>query len=185
MTGRHPVRVAPHPTSPPAGKPAGRAQAGVAELRSRGGRVARARRAILEVLAGTSEHLGIDELFRRAVATAPGLHLTTVYRAVERLEELGLVVQVHGDRGAAFFHLSEVVAGQSHLHVRCRVCERVFDVPAGLLDEAARRLDESAGFLLTPEHTALARTCRWCRAPRDLFVDELLSAPPTAAARKG
>ncbi len=136
--------------------------AGVAALRRRGERVTPARRAILEVLSATPEHLSVDDVLGRALEISPGLHRTTVYRAMETLGELGLVTHVHTDHGPAFYHLAESLAGGRHLHVRCRVCERIVDVPADLLEDAARRLRDSVGFVLLADHTALAGLCAQC-----------------------
>ncbi|MEX5710046.1 transcriptional repressor [Parafrankia sp. FMc6] len=142
----------------------GPVSAGIAVLRRHGERVTPARRAVLEVLGATTEHLSAEEVLGRALAISRSLHRTTIYRALETLGELGLVTHVHTDHGPAFYHLSAPLTGTPHLHVRCRVCERIMDVPADLLDDAVRRLRETAGFLLLVDHTALAGLCSGCEA---------------------
>ncbi|ABD12023.1 MULTISPECIES: Fur family transcriptional regulator [Frankia] len=136
--------------------------AGIAALRARGERVTPARRAVLQVLAGTSEHLSVDDVFARAETIVPGMHRTTVYRAVETLGDLGLVTHVHPDHGPAVYHLAAALTGGAHLHVRCRSCGTILDVPADLLDDVARRLATTVGFTLQPDHAALAGRCRAC-----------------------
>ncbi len=61
--------------------PSPRLDAVVQMLRERAERVTVARRAVLEVLDGTEEHLNADEIAARAAAAAPGLH-----RAVPRAD---------------------------------------------------------------------------------------------------
>ncbi|CUU56830.1 Fur family transcriptional regulator, ferric uptake regulator [Parafrankia irregularis] len=156
------VRGAGVPGSAAVDADGGPIDAGIAVLRRRGERVTSARRAVLEILSAASEHLSAEEVFGRALAVSPGLHRTTVYRALERLGELGLVTHVHTDHGPAFYHLSAPLTGAPHLHVRCRACERIVDVPADVLDDAARRLRDGAGFLLLADHTALAGLCSDC-----------------------
>jgi Fur family ferric uptake transcriptional regulator len=143
------------------------AAAGVAELRALGERVTPARRAVLGVLAGTSEHLSVDDVLARADQIVPGLHRTTVYRAVETLGELGLVTHVHPDHGPAVYHLASTLTGRGHLHVRCRRCGEISDVAADLLDGVADRLARQIGFRLQPDHAALTGLCRTCAAAAD------------------
>lgn len=140
------------------------AAAGVAVLRARGERVTPARRAVLRVLADTSEHLSVDDVLTRAEMIVPGMHRTTVYRAVETLGDLGLVTHVHPDTGPAVYHLASVLTGRGHLHVRCRSCGEILDVPADLLDDVAHRLARTVGFTLQPDHAALTGRCRACAA---------------------
>ncbi|EIV91348.1 Fur family transcriptional regulator [Frankia sp. QA3] len=143
------------------------AAAGIAELRALGERVTPARRAVLRVLAETSEHLSVDDVLARADAIVPGLHRTTVYRAVETLGDLGLVTHVHPDHGPAVYHLASSLTGSGHLHVRCRRCGEIRDIPADLLDDVAARLARQIGFRLQPDHAALTGLCRTCADAAD------------------
>jgi Fur family ferric uptake transcriptional regulator len=136
--------------------------AGIARLRARGERVTPARRAVLRVLAGTSEHLSVEDVLARADEIVPGMHRTTVYRAVESLGEFGLVTHVHPAHGPAVYHLTAALTGGAHLHTRCRSCGEIADVPADLLDDVAARLAATVGFRLQPDHAALTGLCRTC-----------------------
>ncbi|MCK9925553.1 transcriptional repressor [Frankia sp. AgPm24] len=138
------------------------AEAGVARLRVLGERVTPARRAVLRVLAETADHLCVEDVLARADLIVPGLHRTTVYRAVETLGELGLVTHVHPAHGPVVYHLAAGLTGETHLHVRCRRCGAIQDVPADLLDEVAERLARTTGFQLQPDHAALTGVCRTC-----------------------
>ncbi|MCL9759694.1 Fur family transcriptional regulator [Frankia sp. AiPa1] len=138
------------------------AAAGVARLRALGERVTPARRAVLRVLAETTEHLCVEDVLARADVIVPGLHRTTVYRAVETLGDLGLVTHVHPAHGPVVYHLAAGLTGGGHLHVRCRRCGAIQDVPADLLDGVAERLAHTVGFRLQPDHAALTGVCRAC-----------------------
>ncbi|SNQ52047.1 Fe2+/Zn2+ uptake regulation protein [Frankia canadensis] len=140
--------------------------AGIARLRARGERVTPARRAVLRVLAETSEHLSAEEVLARADEIVPGMHRTTVYRAVESLGEVGLITHVHPAHGPAVYHLAAALTGGAHLHTRCRRCGEIADVPADLLDDVAARLAATVGFRLQPDHAALTGLCRSCADAR-------------------
>jgi Fur family ferric uptake transcriptional regulator len=138
------------------------AAAGIARLRALGERVTPARRAVLRVLAETSEHLSVEDVLARADLIVPGLHRTTIYRAVETLGDLGLVTHVHPAHGPAVYHLAAALTGDGHLHIRCRRCGEIQDVPGDLLDGVARRLARTVGFRLQADHAALTGMCRTC-----------------------
>lgn len=147
--------------------PAPRVQAALAELRGRGERVTRGRRAVLEVLDATTEHLAADEIASRAESSAPGLHRASVYRALATLGELGLVTHTHLGGAATVHHLSidgpDARAGSAHAHLQCTTCLRVIDIPVQVLDPLAETVEERLGFSLEPQHAALLGTCADCR----------------------
>jgi len=139
-------------------------------LRKRGERVTRARRAVLEVLDSTTEHLNADEIARRAAAKAPGVHRATVYRALSTLGELEMVRHTHVGGSAAVYHLAVLdpelgaeANANAHAHVRCTSCGIVLDVPAETLRPLVGRLERDLDFHLDPAHAALLGTCALCR----------------------
>ena len=148
--------------------PAPRVQAALNALRARRERVTRVRQAVIEVLDGTIEHLDADQIVGRAAASAPGVHRASVYRALATLGDLGLVTHTHIGGSAAVYHLSvevpeTAVEAQSHAHLQCSSCQRVFDIPVEVLDPLAARVEHDLGFRLEPQHTALLGICADCR----------------------
>lgn len=132
-------------------------------LRELGQRSTPARRAVLEVIGSTSEHLSADEIAVAVADRAPDVHRATVFRTLERLVSLGVVAHVHLPHGATTYHLREPQE-RMHLHLLCRSCGEVFDVDADLLDEVRARVAAVAGFELEPDHTALSGRCARCRS---------------------
>ena len=133
----------------------------LAVLRSRGERITVPRRLVLDALAGSSEHLSADDLYERIGERAPGVHKATVYRTIEALVRAGVVAHVHLPHGAATYHL--VVPGdRAHLHVVCRACGRLHDVPSDLLDGVATELETTFAFRLDADHVALTGWCAAC-----------------------
>ena len=89
-----------------------------------------------------------------------GVPASTVYRALDALQELGLVGHTHVDHRAPSYHLSEHA---THLHVVCRGCGWVGEAPLDVADELVARLDESLGFASEVSHAAVHGLCRSCR----------------------
>lgn len=125
-------------------------------------RVTGARRAVIQTLARRGGHPTAAQLSADIEQLHPGVHLTTVYRTLDFLTELGIVTHVHMGHGAAAYHLSATDEVQEHLHARCRHCERVVDLPADLLDPIRSRLASEWHFELDPRHVALSGVCQTC-----------------------
>jgi Fur family transcriptional regulator, ferric uptake regulator len=89
----------------------------------------------------------------------PAVDVTTVYRTLELLEELGLVRHTHLGHGAPSYR----PADDDHVHVVCHSCGAVVDAPQDLADGVARRLVDEQGFVLDRAHFTVFGSCRDCR----------------------
>jgi Fur family ferric uptake transcriptional regulator len=131
----------------------------LALVRERGGRVTTPRRAVIQaLLGGEGEHLTAEAIAERVQAAHPDVHLSTVYRTLEALEELGVTSHVHLGHGPSTYHL----AGEAHHHAVCDRCGRVVELAADLFDDVGARVLAATGFEIAPEHFALSGTCRQC-----------------------
>src|SRR3984957_10870993 len=92
-------------------------------LRARGYRLTPARQLVLGAVAGL-EHATPDAICAEGQRTASSVNLSTVYRTLELLEDLGLVTHTHLGHGAPIYHAA---AEQRHLHLVCRDCQRVIE----------------------------------------------------------
>lgn len=90
----------------------------------------------------------------------PEIDLTTVYRTLEVLEQIGLLAHTHLGHGAPSYRLAE----DDHIHVVCHHCSAVVDAPAGLADALAARLLAERGFVLDRSHFTVFGTCADCAA---------------------
>ncbi len=122
-------------------------------LRSRGLRMTAQRERILAAV----RELGhaTPEQINDAVS---GVDLTTVYRTLELLEELGIVRHAHLGHGAPAYRPAE----DDHIHVVCHVCGSVVDVEADLINPLEDRLLAEQGFVLDRSHFTVFGRCRNC-----------------------
>ncbi|MEJ7585389.1 MAG: Fur family transcriptional regulator [Acidimicrobiales bacterium] len=130
----------------------------LALLRADGGRITPARRAVVATLVGGDEHLSADDITGRIQAVLPDVQVSTVYRCLDALERLGVVEHVHLGHGPSMYHLSD----RQHVHLLCRRCGQVIEVPADYLRRLSDRLGSDYGFVLEPRHFALLGTCSDC-----------------------
>jgi Fur family ferric uptake transcriptional regulator len=138
----------------------------LAALRAHGERVTEPRRAVIEALARTHEHLSADRIVTLVEAARPAVHRATVYRTLDVLVELGIVSHVHAPGGASVYHLVAFPAGQAHLHAHCRLCGAVSDIPVDALDAAAARIEDETGFRMEAQQSTLAGVCAACAEKR-------------------
>lgn len=131
-------------------------------VRARGGRLTTARRAVLQALVETAgAHLSPEELATLVNERHPDIHLSTVYRTLEALERMELVVHVHLGHGPSTFHLADHL----HHHAVCEECGTVIELHDDLLESVAERLRQEHGFVLDTHHFALSGRCADCATP--------------------
>lgn len=103
-------------------------------------------------------HATPDEVCRRVQGTAETVNITTVYRALDVLEEIGLVRHTHLGHGAPTYSADE----HEHVHLVCHRCGHIDEVPTDLMDDLADLLQRRRGFALDATHLALSGFCREC-----------------------
>lgn len=134
----------------------------VAALRRMRQRITPPRQAVIRVLASTDQHLSAAQVAEQAQRVGTDLHLASVYRALETLSRLGLVVHTHLAGGSATYHLTTPASPGRHVHAQCTGCGAVLDVPESWLDELSARMAGELGFALSAHHAALSGRCERC-----------------------
>lgn len=130
-------------------------------LRDAGGRFSATRRLVLEALFAAHDPLSAEQL---ADATGHGrarLDATTVYRILERLEELGVVRHVHLGHGPGLYALTRD-GGREYLV--CDRCDRVTAVDPSRLDPVRVLVRERFGFEPAFTHFPMVGLCAACAA---------------------
>ncbi|HVC24208.1 MAG TPA: Fur family transcriptional regulator [Acidimicrobiales bacterium] len=133
----------------------------LARLRARGGRVTNARRQLLEALFSSTGHRTAEDLAAEIQGRAPDVHISTVYRNLDELERLGVVVHAHLGHGPATYHLSS----HSHSHLVCGECGVAIEAPDEMFTRLADDAESSFGFHIDPHHFAVLGTCKGCVKP--------------------
>ena len=128
------------------------------ELRSRGLRLTAQRQLVLEAVHALG-HATPDQVHGQVAKTAAGVNITTIYRTLELLEELGLITHAHLSHGAPTYH---AVGEDQHVHLVCRACGAVAEVSPDLLLPVAETLLEERAFRVDIGHVALFGLCREC-----------------------
>jgi Fur family ferric uptake transcriptional regulator len=128
------------------------------KLRSRGLRLTAQRQLVLDAVYRLG-HATPDQVHAEVATVAAGVNITTVYRTLELLEELGLVTHAHLSHGAPTYH---GVGDDQHVHLVCRVCGTIGEVPPETLRGLADALAREHGFEVDIGHVALFGVCSGC-----------------------
>src|SRR5215469_1240999 len=129
------------------------------ELRSRGYRVTPQRQLVLEAVARL-DHATPEEIAASVQETASGVNISTIYRTLELLDNLGLVRHTHLNHGAPIYHLA---SDADHVHLVCQDCGRVLQVSPEAIRPLITALDEGEGFETDVAHLTVFGRCRECR----------------------
>lgn len=132
----------------------------LAMVRARGGRATPSRRVLLEVLFETDEHLNAEELAQAVQARAPDVHISTIYRNLEDLQALGVVVHSHLGHGPATYQLTAA----AHAHLLCERCGSTVEAPEEFFRGLAAMAWDRFGFSIDPRHFAIQGRCSACTA---------------------
>jgi Fur family ferric uptake transcriptional regulator len=133
----------------------------LAALQAAGHRRGGARTAVVEALAMHScavTALDLDDELRRR---EPPVGRASVYRALEQLEQLGLVQRVEVSRGTAGYERIEP-DGHHHHHAICHECGRMIPFEDSSLEHAIHELSETINFDVTEHDVVLRGTCERC-----------------------
>jgi Fur family transcriptional regulator, ferric uptake regulator len=118
------------------------------------------RRAVLEVIAGSRDHLTPQAIYQRVKIKYPAIGLVTVYRTLEILAELNLVCRVHAEDNCRSY-LVRRPSGHHH-HMVCLSCGTVIDFTSCNLVELERRLSRETGFIIDGHLLEFNGHCQAC-----------------------
>lgn len=129
--------------------------AATVRLRQAGLRLTPQRRALLEELAGDTSHPRAETIAARVTARVPGVSLSTVYKGLHELADIGLVRELDVP-GATRFDPDT----SPHAHLVCESCGTVLDVevPAAALD----LLTKASPVAVSRTEIVLHGTCKAC-----------------------
>lgn len=130
------------------------------QLQENGCRITGARRAVVETVQGSTRALTPVEVFDRARKKYRALGLVSVYRTLEKLEELHLIQRVHQPQGCQAF----ISASHGHEHLLlCQNCGRVTFFDGDDLEALIKGISKKTGYQIGEHWLQLFGLCQACR----------------------
>jgi len=130
-------------------------------LREHGYRITPQRMIVLQAIEASDDHVSAEEIHSKAQSRYPYIDISTVYRTLQLLEELGLVAETNMGGGRFLYH---PVGKAYHHHLVCRNCGKILDIDDSLVADLQKEIAGRYRFQPELEHLAIFGTCDSCRA---------------------
>jgi len=125
-----------------------------------GQRMTSQRRLLLNIIRNADGHLDADELFRQAKEKEPRISLSTVYRNLNLLKEVGLVAECHLGEG---HHRYEINLAPQHHHLICIDCGEIYEFESQFTDKMKAAVEEASQFKVTQIEIYMQGYCPKCQ----------------------
>lgn len=127
------------------------------------------RKLILDVLNRTSKHLSAEEIYFIVRKFYPTIGFATVYRTLDLLNKMGIVMKLDFGDGKMRYELVERGKG-AHIHLVCKNCGKVFNGSSegnGKLKEIERDISSKYKFKIENSKIYFVGKCENCQKGGD------------------
>lgn len=129
-------------------------------IRSHGFRVTPQRLLILDAICEGEGHTTIGEIYARLMAMDTSINRSTVYRALEFFELLGLVLTADIGIGEKVY---EIAKSDQHHHLVCQECGKNEELDQLAMEQICHVLERQHNFGVNMDHLVLFGICADCR----------------------
>jgi Fur family ferric uptake transcriptional regulator len=132
----------------------------IASLRQHSYKLTPQRRAVIQAIASTQDHLTPAAIYEKVHHDHPSIGLVTIYRTLDILAGLELICELHAGGSCHSYTIS--ARGQHH-HLICSSCGEVIDFASYDLTLLEQRLSRETGFEIEEhllEFTGLCQNCQ-------------------------
>lgn len=129
-------------------------------LSLRGYRMTPQRMMIVAAIENAENHISAEDIFKQVTAKYPNVNISTVYRTLELLENLGLVTKTEMGIGCIVYHPLE--KGHHH-HLICRECGNIINLDESVLNPLQESLLRDYQFTADLHHLGIMGLCAGCK----------------------
>lgn len=130
-------------------------------FREKGVRYTPQRQLVLTILQQKHGHLTVEEIYQEVTRQFSGVNLSTIYRTLELLCELGVLVKMHSpDEGQYRF---EIAGAHPHYHYICEKCGIEIEVADQIVTNLRAAIFEQYGFRVNLNHFLGSGQCAGCK----------------------
>jgi Fur family ferric uptake transcriptional regulator len=130
------------------------------------------REVILEFLSKSSKHWSAKEIHASLYKSYPGTGLTTVYRTLDLLAQMGLITKLTLGDGQSRYEFKSREKEKHHHHLICTGCGKIIDYSEFLDEElklvrkTERRLAKKYDFKILDHNIEFLGVCKKCKNRR-------------------
>ncbi len=134
------------------------------KLYERGYKMTPQRKEILQIFVDHPEHLSAEDVYGLLREKESEIGLATVYRALDLLSNLGILVQIDFGDGCARYELNTADPNvHHHHHLICVKCKKVIEFDEDLLDELEEVISRKSGFQILNHEVKFFGYCKDCQ----------------------
>ena len=134
---------------------------GIADkLKNLGYRLTPQRLMIVSAIENSPDHISAEEIYSQVVDKYPNVNISTIYRTLELLEQLGLVTETDLGGGRVRYHPAD--KGHHH-HLVCQECGAIIDLNESVLSPLKDALLREYDFIADLRHLGIFGRCVKCR----------------------
>ena len=115
---------------------------------------------ILKAVEQADSHISVDDIYTQVHRQYAYMNISTVYRTLELLEKLGLVLKTDFGEGRVRYHPAD--KGHHH-HLVCQKCGAIIDIDESTLARLQDVLLARYNFSASLKHVAIFGLCSNCR----------------------
>ena len=130
------------------------------EVSHRGYRMTPQRMMIVSAIESSDNHISAEDIYAQVVAKYPNVNISTVYRTLELLEQLGLVTKTEMGVGRIMYHPIE--KGHHH-HLICRECGSIIDLDESIMAPLKETILRDYQFTAELRHLGILGLCSACK----------------------
>lgn len=128
-------------------------------IRQSGYRLTPQRKLILDAVCEGGGHTPLDEIYTRVQAKALTINLATVYRTLDFLCDIRLVMRVHVGKQTYY----EIAGAEPHHHLICRHCGHEMELSKQMVEWFFVQIKQRYQFGIDNDHLTLFGTCAYCQ----------------------
>jgi Fur family ferric uptake transcriptional regulator len=139
-------------------------------LQNHGYRLTIPREAIIEVLRTTKDHLSAEDIYMAIHKKYPAVGLTTIYRTLELLAQMKMIVKFDFGDGRSRYELSEEYGTKTHHHhLICTQCTKIIDYTdfvdeeLEFIEKTEKALSEKYKFQISGHTISFIGICDKCK----------------------
>ena len=114
---------------------------------------------IASAIEASDGHISAEEIYAQVIIKYPQVNISTVYRTLELLTQLGLVTDTDLGEGRVRYH---PVGKGHHHHLVCQECGGITDLDEIVLSPLKTILLRQYGFSADLRHLAIFGRCKKC-----------------------
>ena len=114
---------------------------------------------IISAIENSDGHISAEEIYAQVITRYPQVNISTVYRTLELLKQLGLVTDTDFGEGRVRYH---PVGKGHHHHLVCQECGAITDLDEIVLSPLKTILLREYGFSADLRHLAIFGRCKKC-----------------------